>query len=164
MLAIIGSLANSSHRHIMNYFTMNYFTLFAHGDEFDVDAYLKTTSLKFDKVWRRGDLRGHPDFIQNKHPTSGIEKELGPGRDLSMIDQDRIARDFLEANESELKALATFPRVDTFILGLHHHIDLTPSLRGFCLSASARLAYFAVRIGITPTFYVDLERNDLDVA
>ena len=139
---------------------MNHFTLFAHGDDFDVDAYLRTTKLTFDKVWRRGDLRGCSDFIQDKHPTSGVEKALGCGWEIPIYEQDQIATDFLEANEEALKHLAQFPGVDTFILGLHRRVDLTSSVCGFCMSASPRLMYVSLRIGIDLTFYVRLERTD----
>ena len=141
---------------------MNHFTLFAHGESFDVDAYLRVTSLTFDSVWRRGDLRGCAQFIQNKHPTSGVRKELGCGWELPIHEQDRIATDFLATNEVALKHLAQFPGVDTFILGLHYRIALTPGVCGFCMSASPRLMNFALRIGIDPTFYVDLDRKDLN--
>jgi hypothetical protein len=134
----------------------NHFTIFAHGDNFDVDACLKGTSLKFDRIWRRGDLRGFPDFIQDKHLTSGVEKVLGDGRVLAMDEQDRIATRFLEEHEQALTELSRFAGVDTFILGLHYRIDLTPDLRGFCMSASEGLMYFALRTGISPTFYVEL--------
>ena len=134
----------------------NHFTIFAHGNNFDVDAYLKGASLKFERIWRRGDLRGCPEFIQDKHPTSGVEKVLGDGRGLDMDGQDRIATSFLEEHEQALTELSRFPGVDTFILGLHYRIDLTPGLRGFCMSASAGLMYFALRTGISPTFYVEL--------
>lgn len=141
---------------------MNHFTLFAHGDGFDVDAYLEATSLSFDEIWRRGDLRGCAEFIQDRRPTSGVEKQLGCGWELPIHEQDQIACDFLEAHERALKHLAQFPGVDTFILGLHYRIELTTDICGFCMSASARLLYFALRIGISPTFYVDLDRKDFD--
>ncbi|MEX2171256.1 MAG: hypothetical protein WD851_18190 [Pirellulales bacterium] len=141
---------------------MNHFKLFAHGEEFDVDAFLAVTPLTIDRTWRRGDLRGHPEFIQDRHPTSGVEICLGPGRTLSDGEQDRIAAAFLEVNEDALKALAQFPGVTIFILGLHHYVELMPNVVGFCMSPSARLMYFALRVGLTPTFYVDLDRKDFD--
>jgi len=81
---------------------------------------------------------------------------LGDGRGLPIYEQDRIATSFLEEHQQALTELSRFPGVDTFILGLHRRIDLTPDLRGFCMSAFPRLMYFALRTGITPTFYVDL--------
>jgi len=138
---------------------MNHFTLFAHGDDFDVGAYLETKSLNFDKVWHRGDLRG---CTESKHPTSGVEKQLGCGWELPIHEQEQIATDFLETNENVLKHLAHFPGVDTFVLGLHYRIELTPGVCGFCMSASPKLMYFALRIGIDLTFYVDLDRKDFD--
>lgn len=141
---------------------MNFFTLFAHGIHFDVDAYLKVTSLSFNKVWRRGDLRGNPEFIQDQHQTSGVLIVLGSGLELPIDDQDRIAVGFLEAHEEALKHLAQYPGADYFILGLHNRVELTPDLRGFSMSASPRLMAVALRIGIDLTFYVDLDRKDLE--
>jgi hypothetical protein len=143
---------------------MNHFTLFAHGENFDVDKYLHATPLRFDKLWRRGDLRGCPGFMQDVHPTSGIEKQLGPGWELPYWEQDEIASRFLEANEDELRRLGQFPGVDTFILGLHYRIELTPNTCGFCMSASPKLMELAIRLGIDLTFYVDLDRKDFDDA
>ncbi|MGA2257828.1 MAG: hypothetical protein ABSG53_24460 [Thermoguttaceae bacterium] len=134
----------------------NHFTIFAHGDNFDVDAYLKGTSLEFDHIWHRGDPRGCPEFIQDRHSTSGVEKVLGDGRGLDIREQDRIATSFLEKHEQALTELSRFPGVDYFILGLHYRIDLPPELRGFCMSASARLMHFALRTGIEQIFYVEL--------
>lgn len=141
---------------------MNFFTLFAHGENFDVDTYLKCAPLAFDKVWRRGDLRGRLEFIQDMHPTSGVEKFLGRGWELSTDEQDLIARDFLEANEESLRLLAQFPGVEVFILGLQCRIELTPGLRSFCMSASPSLMCLSARIGIVLTFYVDLDRKGLE--
>ncbi len=134
----------------------NHFTIFAHGKDFGVDAYLKGASLGFDRVWHRGDPRGCAGFIQDKHPTSGVEKVLGDGRELPVYEQDRIAARFLEEHEQALTELSRFPGVDTFILGLHYRIDLTPDLRGFCMSASPGLMYFALRTRLDLTFYVEL--------
>jgi hypothetical protein len=132
---------------------MHHFTIFAHGKEFDPDACLRDSSLEFDRSWHLGDPRGCADFFQDEHPTSGIEIVLGNGRELTIDEQDRIARDFLEEHENALAQLSKYPGVDTFILGLHYRIPHTPGLRGFCMSASARLMYFALRTGVDVTFY-----------
>lgn len=91
---------------------MNEFRLFAHGVEFDPDAYLASAPLKFDGVWRKGES-GH------NHPkSSGVFKVLGDGRTVPILEQERIAIQFLSANREALKALAQHPQVTTFILGL----------------------------------------------
>lgn len=139
---------------------MNYFTIFAHGVDFDVDAYLKITPLTFDRVWHRGDLRGCPEFIQDQHPTSGLEIVLGPGQELSTHEQMQIAVEFLEQHEDTLKHLGEFPGVKAFMLGIHVQIPWTPNLVGFCQSPSNRLMYHALCTGVTPTFYILFERQE----
>jgi hypothetical protein len=130
---------------------MNHFKLFAHGTEFDVDAYRATESIGFDRIWHTG---------EQNYKTNGLEKILGDGTRLDIFDQDRIATEFLEQHEKVLAELANYPGVDAFILGLQYRIDLEPCLRGFCLSFSARLTYFALKTGVNPTFYVDLVPTD----
>ena len=130
---------------------MNFFKLFAHGTDFDVDAYAQIDPIGFDRVWHTG---------KQHYKTNGIEKSLGDGSQLNIFDQDRIATEFLEQHENELAELSKYPGVDTFILGLQYRTDLAPNLRGFCMSLSARLMYFALRTGVDPTFYVDLVPTD----
>lgn len=130
---------------------MNYFKIFAHGDDFDVDAYATTATIGFDRVRHKG---------EQHYTTNGIEKLLGDGQQLSCHDQDRIATHFLEEHESELTTLAKVPGVDTFILQLQYRTDVKPILRGFWMSFSARLMYFALKAGVDPMFFVDLGRPD----
>src|SRR5690242_20181644 len=60
---------------------MHEFRLFAHGADFDPDAYLASTQLAFDDVWRKGDRGG-------SHPkSSGVYKVLGDGKVLSIAEQ-----------------------------------------------------------------------------
>jgi hypothetical protein len=130
---------------------MNFFKLFAHGEGFDVDAYAKSATIGYDCVWHAGE--GH-------YRTNGIEKSLGNGAELDISAQDRIATEFLEEHEEALALLAKYPGVDTFILGLQYRIDLSPGLRGFCMSGSRRLMHLALRTGVDLTFYVDLVPAD----
>jgi hypothetical protein len=132
---------------------MNQFRVFAHGMAFDPDAYLASVPLKFDGVWHKGEA-GHD------HPkSSGVYKLLGDGRTLPIFEQERIAVEFLSANRDALKALAQYPGVTTFILGLQYHIELDESTGGFCMGPSARLMWHALDIGIEPTYYVTLDRR-----
>ena len=96
---------------------MNNFTLFAHGDEFDVDAFLASTTLRPDYVWWRGDQRRYA-CVESKHPTSGIEFVLGDGRTLPLSEQERIAIAYLKEHRDQLRALAQFPGAACFILGI----------------------------------------------
>jgi len=60
------------------YRTGNYFKIFAHGEKFDVDLFLTTSTLHPDHVWRRGDLRPCA-CVESRHETSGVEFTLGDG-------------------------------------------------------------------------------------
>src|SRR5262245_61275935 len=132
---------------------MNEFRLFAHGVEFDPDAYLASAPLKFDGVWRKGES-GHD------HPkSSGVVKVLGDGRTVPTCEQERIAIEYLSANREALKALAQHPQVTTFILGLQYHLVLDGNTIGFCMGPSARLMRHCLDIGISPTYYVTLDRE-----
>src|SRR5262245_52989606 len=106
---------------------MNEFRIFAHGVAFDLDTYLASAPLKFDGTWRRGE-------VANDHPKSnGVFKILGDGQQLPLYEQERIAIDYLTANRDALKALATYPGVTTFILGLQYLVELDPSTVGFTI-------------------------------
>lgn len=130
---------------------MSEFRLFAHGAEFDPDAYLASAPLTFDGVWRRGEAgRGHPE-------SSGVFKVLGDGRAIPLPEQERIAAEFLSANREGLRALARHPQVTTFILGLQCHVVLEAGMVGLCMGPSARLMRHCLDIGISPTYYVSLD-------
>lgn len=94
------------------------FRLLALGVTFDPDAYLESAPLNFDGVWRKGESA-------HDHPrSSGVFKILGEGRTIPISEQERIAIEFLAANRDALKALAAFPGVTTFILGLQYHYQV----------------------------------------
>lgn len=126
-----------------------HFELFAHGDSFDVDTYLKLAPLDFDLVWHRR---------EGGHPTSGVGRVLGNGAVIPLSEQQRIAAEFMSANRDSLRELGTFPGVETFNLGLQFNMELKEGLKGFCLAPSAMLMRHALEIGISPTFYVVLNR------
>src|SRR5438094_10563540 len=99
-------------------YCMNEFRLFAHGVDFDPDAYVASTPLKFDGVWHKGES-GHD------HPkSSGVFKVLGDGQKVPLSEQEKIAIEYLSTNREALKALTKYPGVTTFILGLQYHIEL----------------------------------------
>ena len=133
---------------------MNAFRLFAHGVDFDPDVYLTMTSLKFDGVWHKGENgEDHPK-------SSGIYKDLGDGYNLPFCEQEKMALKYLSLNQKALKELANYPGVTSFILGLQYQIDLTESVVGFCMGPSKQLMEHALEIGLTPTYYVTLDRLD----
>jgi hypothetical protein len=140
----------------MNQF-QNQFQLTAHGHTFDVDAFLATSTLRPDYTWRRGDPLLY-SCGESKYETSGVVLMLGDGRAVPFLDQERIAIGYLESHRDELRALANFPGVEWFILGLQYHIEIDPGTLGFCMGPSARLMWHALDIGVRPTYYVSLER------
>jgi hypothetical protein len=126
-----------------------HFELFAHGDEFDVNAYLKSASLDFDSVWHRR---------EGGRPTNGVGKRLGDGAVIPLDEQQRGAIEYLSTNRDALRELANFPGVATFILGLQYNIEVGENLRGFSMGPSPKLMWHALDVGIHPTFYVVLNR------
>ena len=136
---------------------MNEFVLFAHGEAFDVDGFLATTTLRPDYMWRRGDQRRYA-CVESKHPTSGVEFVLGDGRTVPFWEQEEIAIGYIKAHRDELRALARFPGVETFILGLQYVYELDESIIGFCMGPSSRLMWHALDIGVVPSYYVTLDR------
>ena len=133
---------------------MNEFRLYAHGVEFDPDAYLASAPMKFDGVWRKGEGAGHD------HPkSSGVFKVLGDGCTVPTSEQEQIAIEYLSANREALKALAEHPQVTTFILGLQYHIVLEVNTAGFGMGPSALFMWHCLDIGISPYYYVTLDRE-----
>jgi hypothetical protein len=78
--------------------------IIAHGERFDVDAFLGKSTLRPDFVWRR-----------EAPVTSGVEFFLGDGRAIGLRDQENLAIMYLKAHRDELRAIAKFPGVDAFI-------------------------------------------------
>jgi hypothetical protein len=142
---------------------MNEFKIFAYGDRFDVDAFLATTTLHPDYVWHRGDQRRYYACIETKHETSGVEFLLGDGWKVPFLDQEDIAVTYLKAHRDELRGLANFPCVDTFILGLQYICKVKDdSAFGFCIRPSPQLMWHALDTGVWPHYYVEFDRTYWD--
>ena len=138
---------------------MSFFRLFALGDDFDVDAYVKTSPLEFDRVWHRSDPK--PGGI-GRYANSGLQIELGDGRDLAIDEQDRIAAEFIEAHEQPLRELSDFEGVTHVTLVLHFFIEAAPDLVSTTVSPSFRLMHFALRAAVSPRYYVELVRKPFE--
>jgi hypothetical protein len=136
---------------------MNFFRLFALGHAFDVDAYIKTSSLRFDHIWHRGDPK--PGGI-GRFANSGAQIDLGDGRKIPAEQQEAVAADFLDAHDRLLRELGVFPGVTHVTLGIHFCVHATPGLSSFTVGPSARLMQSALRAAVSPVFYVDLLRED----
>ncbi|HZC23174.1 MAG TPA: hypothetical protein VE866_07530 [Candidatus Binatia bacterium] len=118
--------------------------VFAHGESFDVDAFLAVSTLRPDYVWRR------------PHPlTSGIELMLGDGRKLRPAEQEQLAAAFLKEHRDELIVLRGFAGVDTLILGLVYICPVEAT--GTAVRPSPELVQQADEIGIVPIYYVTID-------
>jgi hypothetical protein len=133
------------------------FRLFAHGKSFDVDAYMATTTLAIDYVWRLGEQRRFA-CGESKHNTSGVEIVLGDWRVLPIFQQEETAIDYLGSHGDDLRELAKYPGVDAFILALQYYMELVPNVFGFCLGPPIQLMRLALDVGVEPTYYVTLDR------
>jgi hypothetical protein len=121
--------------------------ILVHGEAFDVDAFLANSTLRPDFVWRR------------KAPvTGGMEFFLGDGRAIRLRDQENIAIAYLRAHRDELRAVAAFPGVDAFILGLVYIAKLEEGATGVALDWPPELMQSALDVGITPIHYVTYDR------
>jgi len=136
---------------------MNHFTLFAHGETFDVDAFLASSSLRPDHLWRRGEQRRYA-CLESIHETSGVEFELGNGLTVPFLAQEGIAVAYLRAHHVELRRLARFPGVTSFTLGLQYRTAFEQDAIGFCLGPSSTLMRHCLDIGCELTYYVSLDR------
>jgi hypothetical protein len=116
------------------------FHIFAHGKTFDVDAFLRASTIHPDYIWRNKGSN-----------TNGIEILLGDGRETRLVDQEEIATEYLKRYKDELRALAEFPGVDAFILGLV--AICKPETTGFCVGPPTELMQYALEIGIWPLYY-----------
>ena len=118
--------------------------IFAHGESFDVDAYLAGSTLHPDYVWRREP----PD-------TSGIEILLGDGRTMPPPAQEELAMTYIASHREELRKLQCFPGVEYLILGLVRicPIDAT----GVGVTPCVELLQQADELGIVSTYYVTID-------
>lgn len=133
-------------------YPMNELRVFAHGESFNPDAYLKTAPIQFDGAWQKGEN-------DHDHPKSSeVFKVLGDGQKLIIFQQQEVAIEYLFANRDALRALAQQPDITTFVIGLQYHIKLEQDIKGFCMSPLPLLMELALDIGIDITFYVTLDR------
>ena len=125
--------------------------MFAHGATFDPHLFLTETTLEFDDVWQNN---------YGGDRSAGVSKSLGDGLTIRIFEQEKIAIEYLAANTNSLKALAKYPGVSTFILGLQYHIELDAGTLGFSMGPSALLMWHCLEIGIEPVFYVSLDHHE----
>jgi hypothetical protein len=118
---------------------INHFELFAHGTAFDFDAYLPRTELPVSRIWRRGSAH---------YKTSGIAVTLGAGHSVPLLEQERLAIEFLSRHRDALVALGREPGVEIFILRLHLRMPVRERLVGFCVVPSMTLMRHALDIGV----------------
>jgi hypothetical protein len=139
----------------------NNFRIYALGDNFDVDAFVASSSLTPSFVWRVGEPKGK-NKRGSPYPTSGIVFELGAGADVPFLEQDEIAIEFIKQHRDGLKALSEFPNVTHFTLGLQYTRLVQGNVIGFTMGVSPWLMWHLLDIGCRLTHYVHLERDDSD--
>jgi hypothetical protein len=137
-------------------YCMNYFTVFAHGSNFDVDTYLRCTKLRFDHVWHLGEPKRF-SCVGSPHETSGVEILLGDGARLTLDEQNRLAIDYIAANCDELRVLGKFPGVETFRVGLQRNITFHANLLCLCIGSSKRLMGQTLDIGADLSYYLNFQ-------
>ena len=137
---------------------MSQFCLFAHGEEFGVDAFLATTTLRPDLVWRLGDECRSACF-ESGHETSGIQIVLGAGQSLPLWDQEAIAIAYLKEHRDELRALGELSGVRVFNMDLQYNFKLSPNTVGFWVEPAAPLMRHALDVGVRLSYYVRLDRR-----
>src|SRR6266851_698946 len=117
-------------------------------------SYNRLRFIGLGKVWV---LQMDMDAIRvgAEGPCAGI---LGDGRAIRLVDQEDIAIAYLKTHEAELRALAQFPGVDTFILGLV--LICKPERTGFCVGPSPQLMRQALDIGILPLYYGTIDGRE----
>lgn len=133
----------------------NRFELYAHGGAFDPEAFLSTTQMQADRIWRKGDL-WHPSLPMGSHASGGFCKVLGDGTSLSLPEQERVAIEYLTSHREVLCRLVRFPGVTGCSIILQAGVDIHKNTVGFGLVPSLSLMQLALKIGIQPTYHCDV--------
>jgi len=134
---------------------MNQFTIYALGEDFDVDAYVAQSSLRFERVWHRGDQLP-TTCITAGYKSNGCSHELGDGFELPIWEQEAIADEFLRENGEGLRELRATLGVTALNLGLLYPVVRDEGLVGFCMGPSLSLMWAAVSAHVELTYYVEL--------
>jgi hypothetical protein len=134
-------------------FTPERFQIFAHGVEFDPDAYVAVSPLQFDGVWHKGEV------ISCFPKSSGVYKLLDGGRQLPFDEQEAIATEFIADNRDALTALGNYPGVTTFLLALQMPREIGPGTRGLYVAPSMLLMWHCLDVGLRTCIYVWLNRR-----
>lgn len=130
-------------------------TLNVSGTEFDVDAFLKTSSWKeIATVFRRGE----PTVIKSLRKHSGFKLNLSHSEETSFELQIQDVMHFLQENNTELERLNVFPHVDeveiSFCLFWFEDTVCYP------ISLPAELLLMAGKMGISMMLYVCATSKD----
>jgi hypothetical protein len=144
---------------------VNFFTLFAHGKMFDLDAFLSTSPMRPDYTWRSGDRKRYDtttDATFDAHITSGLEFVLGDGLSIVYPKQEQIALDFIAANRDGLKTLGNFPGADHYILMFQYESEFQGDYTAGTVWASSRLMRSCLDIGCEIDFLVAFRRVPTD--
>jgi hypothetical protein len=90
------------------------------------------------RIWRRGSAH---------YKTSGIAVTLGAGHSVPLLEQERLAIEFLSRHRDAL-ALGRELGVEVFSLRLHLRMPVRERLVGFCVVPSMTLMRHSLDIGV----------------
>lgn len=135
---------------------MNQFKIIAHGENFDVDAFLAGVSLSPSKLWHKGDvLYGHKE-----RDTSGFEIALGDGETLDNWSQQKIASEFIMANFQDLKSCGNCHGMQHYKLFIQEQVEITPDVCGIFTRLAPELLKLTILVKMEAVTYVQLVRLD----
>jgi hypothetical protein len=131
-------------------------TLSAYGTGFDVDSFLRTSSLEVDDVWHEGEPMGSGGGVKK---SSGLTIEILDNELDNLRAQTEAAVTFLRANREELERLATAASGHWFTL--QFGVRLREDIVVWVDAIPPELSRHAGEVGcmITISHYPSLERE-----
>ncbi len=129
------------------------FQLVASGDFFDVDGFLATTNLDYQRVFRRGE--------NTTQFNSGFTQVLGNELKLNFSEQVKAAVRFIDEHKDELARLVKWPGVTRLEIILTPQLELRRSI--ICTksySIPAPLVQACAALGMTVAIAVRMKWPD----
>ena len=133
------------------------FGFYAYGKALEVDAAVAAVSLAPTSITRDGERKG-PHPTHGAYVGSSVHYSLGDGREISFLEQQRVAVAFMQEHREQLRTLSTFPGVERASLGLHYRRRVETNVVLFSIELSASLMWHLLDCGCTLSEFVELER------
>ncbi len=135
--------------------------MIAAGRHYDASRGVAFTTFTFPRI--RGEISravARARLVRRHYQIAPLTDKTNPRQiAVPFLEQDSIAVTYLEAHRDELRTLARFRGVTTFILGLQYHrAAFKSNVIGFCLGPSAQLMWHCLDVGCKPVYYVTLNR------